>query len=79
VGDDGVVFRALADPTRRAPPDRLREHNGEPLAMARQSATSIWPCWRRPASSPPSAGAGRSCTIFLGSDRSHPSATHRCL
>lgn len=46
VGDDDAVFRALADPTRRALLDRLREHNGqtlgelcEPLAMARQSAT----------------------------------------
>jgi uncharacterized protein YndB with AHSA1/START domain/DNA-binding transcriptional ArsR family regulator len=44
--DDDVVFRALADPTRRALLDRLRERNGqtlgelcEPLAMARQSAT----------------------------------------
>jgi uncharacterized protein YndB with AHSA1/START domain/DNA-binding transcriptional ArsR family regulator len=44
-GDD-AVFRALADPTRRALLDRLREHNGqtltelcEPLNMARQSAT----------------------------------------
>ncbi len=41
-----LVFRALADPTRRALLDRLRERNGqtlgelcEPLAMARQSAT----------------------------------------
>jgi uncharacterized protein YndB with AHSA1/START domain/DNA-binding transcriptional ArsR family regulator len=40
------VFRALADPTRRALLDRLRERNGQtlgelcgPLAMARQSAT----------------------------------------
>ena len=46
VGDDDAVFRALADPTRRALLDRLRERNGqtlgemcEPLAMARQSAT----------------------------------------
>jgi uncharacterized protein YndB with AHSA1/START domain/DNA-binding transcriptional ArsR family regulator len=46
VGDDDVVFKALADPTRRALLDRLREHNGQtlgelcgPLAMARQSAT----------------------------------------
>src|ERR1700761_5265435 len=45
-GDDDAVFRALADPTRRALLDRLRERNGqtlgelcEPLAMARQSAT----------------------------------------
>ncbi len=45
--DDGdVVFKALADPTRRTLLDRLRERNGqtlgelcEPLAMARQSAT----------------------------------------
>ena len=45
--DDGdAVFKALADPTRRALLDRLRERNGqtlgelcEPLAMARQSAT----------------------------------------
>jgi uncharacterized protein YndB with AHSA1/START domain/DNA-binding transcriptional ArsR family regulator len=44
--DDDAVFKALADPTRRALLDRLREHNGqtlgelcEPLAMARQSAT----------------------------------------
>ncbi len=45
--DDGdTVFKALADPTRRALLDRLRERNGqtlgdlcEPLAMARQSAT----------------------------------------
>src|ERR1700760_2008852 len=44
-GDD-AVFRALADPTRRALLDRLREHNGQtlgelcgPLDMARQSAT----------------------------------------
>ena len=41
-----TVFKALADPTRRALLDRLRERNGqtlgelcEPLAMARQSAT----------------------------------------
>ena len=46
VGDDDAVFRALADPTRRALLDRLRERNGQtlgelcgPLAMARQSAT----------------------------------------
>ena len=45
-GDDDVVFRALADPTRRLLLDRLRERNGQtlgelcgPLAMARQSAT----------------------------------------
>ena len=45
VGDD-VVFKALADPTRRALLDQLRERNGqtlgelcEPLEMARQSAT----------------------------------------
>jgi uncharacterized protein YndB with AHSA1/START domain/DNA-binding transcriptional ArsR family regulator len=44
-GDD-AVFRALADPTRRALLDRLREQNGQtltelcgPLRMARQSAT----------------------------------------
>lgn len=44
--DDDSVYRALADPTRRALLDRLRERNGqtlgelcEPLAMARQSAT----------------------------------------
>jgi uncharacterized protein YndB with AHSA1/START domain/DNA-binding transcriptional ArsR family regulator len=43
---DDAVFRALADPTRRALLDRLRERSGqtlgelcEPLAMARQSAT----------------------------------------
>jgi uncharacterized protein YndB with AHSA1/START domain/DNA-binding transcriptional ArsR family regulator len=41
-----AVFKALADPTRRALLDRLREHNGQtlgelcgPLDMARQSAT----------------------------------------
>jgi uncharacterized protein YndB with AHSA1/START domain/DNA-binding transcriptional ArsR family regulator len=41
-----VVFKALADPTRRLLLDRLREHNGqtlgelcERLGMARQSAT----------------------------------------
>src|SRR6185437_14005472 len=41
-----AVFKALADPTRRALLDRLRERNGqtlgelcEPLDMARQSAT----------------------------------------
>ena len=46
MADDDTVFRALADPTRRALLDRLRERNGqtlgelcEPLAMARQSAT----------------------------------------
>ena len=40
------MFRALADPTRRALLDRLRERNGQtlgelcgPLEMARQSAT----------------------------------------
>ena len=45
MGDD-AVFRALADPTRRALLDRLRERNGQtlgelcgPLEMARQSAT----------------------------------------
>jgi uncharacterized protein YndB with AHSA1/START domain len=44
--DDGAVFRALADPTRRLFLDRLRERNGQtlgelcgPLEMARQSAT----------------------------------------
>jgi len=44
--DDDVVFKALADPTRRAVLDRLRERNGQtlgelcgPLDMARQSAT----------------------------------------
>ena len=44
--NEDAVFRALADPTRRALLDRLRERNGqtlgelcEPLAMARQSAT----------------------------------------
>jgi uncharacterized protein YndB with AHSA1/START domain/DNA-binding transcriptional ArsR family regulator len=46
MADDDVVFRALADPTRRALLDRLRERDGQtlgelcgPLAMARQSAT----------------------------------------
>jgi uncharacterized protein YndB with AHSA1/START domain/DNA-binding transcriptional ArsR family regulator len=46
VGEDDAVFRALADPTRRALLDRLRERNGQtlgelcgPLSMARQSAT----------------------------------------
>jgi uncharacterized protein YndB with AHSA1/START domain/DNA-binding transcriptional ArsR family regulator len=46
VGDDDPVFRALADPTRRALLDRLRERGGltlgelcEPLAMTRQAAT----------------------------------------
>jgi uncharacterized protein YndB with AHSA1/START domain/DNA-binding transcriptional ArsR family regulator len=46
VFDNDVVFRALADPTRRALLDRLRERNGQtlgelcgPLEMARQSAT----------------------------------------
>jgi uncharacterized protein YndB with AHSA1/START domain/DNA-binding transcriptional ArsR family regulator len=46
VDDDDAVFRALADPTRRALLDRLREHNGQtlgelcgPLEMTRQSAT----------------------------------------
>jgi uncharacterized protein YndB with AHSA1/START domain/DNA-binding transcriptional ArsR family regulator len=46
VGGDDAVFKALADPTRRALLDGLRERNGqtlgelcEPLAMARQSAT----------------------------------------
>jgi uncharacterized protein YndB with AHSA1/START domain len=41
-----IVFKALADSTRRALLDSLREHNGQtlgelcrPLAMARQSAT----------------------------------------
>jgi uncharacterized protein YndB with AHSA1/START domain/DNA-binding transcriptional ArsR family regulator len=44
--DADAVFRALADPTRRALLDRLRQRNGqtlgelcEPFAMARQSAT----------------------------------------
>ncbi len=43
---DDLVFKALADPTRRALLDHLRERNGQtlgelcgPLAMARQSAT----------------------------------------
>jgi uncharacterized protein YndB with AHSA1/START domain/DNA-binding transcriptional ArsR family regulator len=46
VGNDDAVFRALADPTRRALLDRLHERNGQtlgelcgPLEMARQSAT----------------------------------------
>jgi uncharacterized protein YndB with AHSA1/START domain/DNA-binding transcriptional ArsR family regulator len=46
VGGDDAVFRALADPTRRALLDRLRQRNGQtlgelcaPLEMARQSAT----------------------------------------
>lgn len=44
--DSDAVFKALADPTRRALLDSLRRRNGqtlgelcEPLAMARQSAT----------------------------------------
>ena len=44
--DDDAVFKALADPTRRALLDSLRERNGQtlgelcvPLHMARQSAT----------------------------------------
>lgn len=44
--EDDATFKALADPTRRAMLDRLRERNGQtlgelcgPLAMARQSAT----------------------------------------
>ena len=46
MGDGDAVFKALADPTRRALLDRLRERNGQtlgelcgPLSMARQSAT----------------------------------------
>jgi DNA-binding transcriptional ArsR family regulator len=46
VSEDDAVFRALADPTRRALLDRLHRRNGQtlselcqPLAMARQSAT----------------------------------------
>ena len=46
MSDADGVFRALADPTRRALLDRLRERDGQtlgelcgPLAMARQSAT----------------------------------------
>jgi uncharacterized protein YndB with AHSA1/START domain/DNA-binding transcriptional ArsR family regulator len=46
VHEEDLVFRALADPTRRLLLDRLRERTGqtlgelcEPLAMARQSAT----------------------------------------
>src|SRR5207302_10674343 len=46
VAEGDAVFKALADPTRRALLDRLRERNGqtlgelcEPLDMARQSAT----------------------------------------
>src|SRR6185437_1931860 len=46
VAEDDAVFKALADPTRRALLDQLRERNGqtlgelcEPLDMARQSAT----------------------------------------
>jgi uncharacterized protein YndB with AHSA1/START domain/DNA-binding transcriptional ArsR family regulator len=46
VSGGDAVFKALADPTRRALLDRLRERNGQtlgelcgPLAMARQSAT----------------------------------------
>jgi uncharacterized protein YndB with AHSA1/START domain/DNA-binding transcriptional ArsR family regulator len=44
--DTNAVFKALADPTRRALLDQLRRHGGqnlaelcEPLAMTRQSAT----------------------------------------
>ena len=46
MSDDDAVFRALADPTRRALLDRLHERNGQtlgelcgPVEMARQSAT----------------------------------------
>lgn len=46
MADDDAVFKALADPTRRALLDRLRERGGqtlgelcEPLNMARQSAS----------------------------------------
>ena len=31
VGEDDAVFKALADPTRRAMLDRLRERNGQTL------------------------------------------------
>ena len=44
--DEDLIFKALADPTRRALLNRLRQRNGQtlgqlskPLAMARQSAT----------------------------------------
>ena len=46
MGDQDAVFKALADPTRRALLDKLRERNGQTLGelcaglqMARQSAT----------------------------------------
>jgi uncharacterized protein YndB with AHSA1/START domain/DNA-binding transcriptional ArsR family regulator len=46
VDDSDLVFKAMADPTRRSLLDELRRRNGqtlgelcEPLAMARQSAT----------------------------------------
>lgn len=46
VADDDLVYRALADPTRRLLLDSLRQRNGQslgelcgPLEMARQSAT----------------------------------------
>ena len=46
MADDDAVFKALADPTRRALLDSLRQRNGQtlgelcdPLHMARQSAT----------------------------------------
>lgn len=46
VGDDDAVFQALADPTRRALLDRLRQRNGQtlgelcqPLKITRQSTT----------------------------------------
>ncbi len=46
MAEGDAVFRALADPTRRALLDRLREHNGQtlgelcaPVAMTRQAAS----------------------------------------
>jgi hypothetical protein len=48
-------FKALADPTRRLLPDRLRERNGQTLGelcshlgMTRQSATHPQPPWEMP-------------------------------
>ncbi len=60
-----LVFKALADPTRRLLLDRLREHNGqtlsglcERLGMARQSATQHLDILERRWRTPTGAGPG---------------------
>jgi hypothetical protein len=83
-GDGDGVFKALADPTRRALLDRFRERSGQTLGSNASrlrwrgsQRPSIWACRRPRTSSPPSARTGRSCTTSTRPATGHPGTLDR--